>query len=163
MTDVYDTVVAALPRLTAEEQDRVLERLHVLRSLAPADPGLGRARSGEDEILEAISLVVLRAAGEVAPSVALRRTPQFSGLRSKVPALEAFAAEHAPDRTRRRALFALGFDLLRAHLAAIGLPVTARTLMAHAHRLPAALDAAFPGYARAGLLGMVLVTEEDVR
>lgn len=161
MSLTYRAVIATLGQLTPEERGRVAERLRAMASLVPAHAG-GRpsAQAPEDEVLEAICAAAARMSGERVVPAALRRVGQFSALRAKTPALAAYAVAHAPDRARRRALLSLGFDLLYRDLAAMGVAVSARALMSHAHRLPSVIDAAFPGYARAGLLRMVLEVRE---
>lgn len=116
----------------------------------------------EDEILESLAGVLLRMSGERVTPAGLRRAGQFAALRGKVEALSAYISAHAPDRARRRALLDLGFELLYRDLSAAALPASARALMNHAHRIPSVIDTSFPGYARAGLLRMVLDTNSEV-
>lgn len=155
MGEAYDQVVAALPRLSAEERARVAERLRALSSLGPAQAGT----TGPDpaEVLaEVICGVVLRMSGERVSPAALRRTRTFGALRDKARDLAPFLEAAARSRTQRRALLSLGFELLYEDLRRGGFSVTARTLMSCAHQLPAVLDRAFPGYARGGRLSMIV-------
>lgn len=152
----YDAVVAALPGLTAEERARVAERLKAGADLAGAAP----ARAGvPDEALDLLAVIaeeVLRFSGERVSAAGLARTAQFPAFRAKARELAAFAALHAQTRAQRRALMAAGVELLRRDLARAGLSVTSRTLMSCVHQVPAVLARAFPGYAEAGLLRMVV-------
>jgi hypothetical protein len=157
----YDRVVAALPRLTPDERDRVSARLAALRGLAPGAiaPVAGADAPDDwvaDALLDAIVGVVLLRHGERVAPAALRRTAAHSAFRAKAGGLAGFAARHAHDRAARRALLGVGVDLLYLDLRRAGMTVTARTLMACVHQVPAVLDKAFPGYARSGLLGMVV-------
>lgn len=163
----YDQVVAALPRLTPEERARVCERLKMLGALAPAQAlAAGNGRPPDDdaagELLEVIAAAVLRLHGERAAPAALRRAPTFPAFAAKARELSAFSSAHARGRPRRRALLALGVELLYRDLRRAGMTVTSRTLMQCAHQLPAVLDRAFPGYARSGKLGMVVGQAREV-
>ena len=159
MDEDYDRLVAALPRLTPDQRARLAERLRVLQALAPghapADPA-GGPQDEADEVLGIIAAVAQRASGERASPLALRRSPQFPAFRAKARLLAEFAAKSAPDRARRRALLDLGFEILYRDLRRAGFSVTSRTLMQCAHQVPASLDRGFPGYAVAGLLGMIV-------
>lgn len=153
MSEAYDRVVAAIPLLSAEERARIAQRLRALESLAGGS-------AGDDDLAgvlcDVISATVLRMSGERVAPVALRRSRVYPALRAKAADLEPFLARAAPDRVNRRALLALGVELLHIDLVRAGFSVTARTLMSCAHQLPAVLDRAFPGYARCGRLGMIV-------
>lgn len=161
----YDRAVEALPRLSPDERARLIDRLKALQSLAPGQSLDGAVASatdvGDDAVLAAICGAVMRGAGEKAHPAALRRAAQFRAFRPKAAALSRFAAAHAPDRARRAALLELGFDLLYKELREAGFSATARVLMSCAHQVPAVLDKGFPGYAAAGLLGMVVGCGRD--
>lgn len=163
MTEAYDRVIAALPHLAPDERGRVIERLRALDALAPtralaaatrAFPEVGDGPAGE--LLEIIAAAVLRAHGERVSPIALRRAPSFSAFRAKAGELATFAAKNASGRVSGRALLAVGIDCLYRDLRRAGMTVTARTLMACVHQVPAALDKSFPGYAQSGLLGMIV-------
>jgi len=166
VTEAYDRVVAAIPHLTPAERDRIVARLRALQSLAPSQSLVGASGSFPEEaaapdagaeLLAAIADQVLRASGERVSLAALRRAPGFRAFARKAQELEAFAAgAGVRSRPARRALLAIGLDLLHRDLRAAGFSVSARTLMSCAHQVPGVLDKAFPGYARAGLLGMVV-------
>ncbi|MDO8614507.1 MAG: hypothetical protein Q7T33_02070 [Dehalococcoidia bacterium] len=164
--EAYDRAVAALPHLTPEERALVAGRLKALQALAPQGPEGALSSSGgeddaADEVLALIVDAVLRLHGERVAPAALRRAPSFPAFRAKARELAAFAAEQAGGRVRRRALLALGVELLHRDLRRAGMTVTSRTLMACVHQVPAVLDKAFPGYARSGLLGMVVGEREQ--
>ena len=161
MTEAYDQVVAALPHLSPDERAKIVERLKAMQSLALAGPGIpgpaaARGESVGDEVLEVIAATVLRASGERAHPAVLRRSSQFPAFAAKAEALGRFLAQHAPARAQRRALLAVGIELLYRDLARAGMSVTSRTLMSCIHQVPGVLDKSFPGYGRAGVLGMVV-------
>lgn len=159
----YQLVVAALPRLTAEERSRVMQRLAALGAMSGqstvAVTGGGRQPNSDDDIafvLGSIVRVVLRAAGERVTVAALRRTQQSRGFGEKAAALREFVAHAAAERVQQAALLDLGFGLLHESLCAGGYSTSARALMSHAHRIPSVINKAFPGYAASGLLSMIV-------
>lgn len=162
-SSAYDTITALLPQLTAPERAKILERLKALGSLAPvatpASVAVGAEPSEDivvEETLHAICRVVLSANGELVKPSTLRRAQQFSSLRDKATALGAFLRKNTANRTERRSLLFIAVRLLYDVIQDEGTPASSRTLMAQVHRLPSVLDAAFPGYAACGQLGMVV-------
>lgn len=67
----------------------------------------------------------------------------------------------ARNRIRERGLIRLGVKLLMADLGRMGVAVSARALMSTVHQIPAVLDRAFPGYAAAGRLYLVVRKEGE--
>lgn len=161
MTEAYDQVIAALPCLSPDERIKLIERIKAMQALVPGGagtPGPAAARGGlvGDEVLEVIAATVLRLSGERVYPAGLRRSSQFPAFAVKAEALGRFLAQHALTQVQRRALLAVGIDLLYRDLARTGMSVTSRTLMSCVHQVPGVLDKAFPGYGRAGLLGMIV-------
>lgn len=158
----YDEVASALPHLTPAERAKIMERLRALQSLSPgsgSSPQAPEARpdGALGELLDVIAASVLSLSGERTSPQALSRALGGPAMRAKAEALvSGFAARHAPTRAQRRGLLAVGVDCLYRDLARGGSTVSARTLARQAHRIPGALDRAFPGYAASGLLGMVV-------
>lgn len=162
----FDAVVAALPRLSEDERARLVERLKAMSSVAPAlasgEPAEApTADAAVSDVLEIISREVLRYSGEVVRPAALARTAQFKPFASKARELAAYADRYARGRAQRLALIATGVELLRRDLAAAGMTVTARTLMACVHQVPGVIARAFPGYVEAGLVGMIVRSQEE--
>jgi hypothetical protein len=56
----------------------------------------------------------------------------------------------------RRGVLATGIDLLYKNLGEMGVVVSPKVLANNLSRIPAVLDRAFPGYARFGLLKMIV-------
>lgn len=159
-TEAYRQVVAALPLLSPDERARVGAALKAIGgvsgTLGSAVPGGESTEDVSDEALGVIAAVVLRLSGERAHPAVLRRSSQFPAFAPKTADLGQFFAQHAPARAQRRALLAVGVELLYRDLARAGMSVTSRTLMSCVHQVPGVLDKAFPGYARAGHLGMIV-------
>ena len=73
-------------------------------------------------------------------------------------ALWSFARSAMPysQRIEHLALLRLGVRMLVKNIDALGIPVTHAVVMRQLGRLPAVVNAGFPGYAQAGLLGLVV-------
>lgn len=155
MTAEYDAVVAALPRLTPDERQRVAERLKAMRGLGAAatEPA---AQPEVDDVVFAVADVVLRKSGERVAAHALRRAGG-AALAAKAADLSAYLRASASDRVGRRALLGLGVGLLYDAIVAQGFPASSRALLQQLHRVPSVVDAAFPGYAASGALGKMVV------
>lgn len=72
--------------------------------------------------------------------------------------LWAFARSAMPysQRPEQMALLRLGIRMLAKNIEELQIPLTHATLMRQLERLPAVVNRGFPGYAQAGLLGMVV-------
>lgn len=64
---------------------------------------------------------------------------------------------------RLHALTRVGVNELIDGMLEMGWPVSAVTIMSNIHRIPAVLNQAFPGYAAAGLLHLVVREDDDAR
>lgn len=90
----------------------------------------------------------------------LYATAGITAFRAKVPAILEFIGKHANTDVRRRALLKMGIELLRVDLEDnMQRACTSILMMAHAHRIPAMINRAFPGYARNGLLHLVFAVK----
>jgi hypothetical protein len=65
------------------------------------------------------------------------------------------------NRVKRTAFIELVVRLLSDTLTGWGVPVTSRTMMTNAYRIPSVVNKAFPGYAASGLLHLVIRSEND--
>lgn len=163
----FDMVVAALPRLSGDERDRLVARIRAMSSVAPADAAADPAQPSVfvsepvRDVLEIIAREVLRYSGEVVHPAALTRAAQFKPFVPKARELADYADKYARSRAQRLALIATGVELLRRDLAEAGMTVTARTLMACIHQVPGVIVKAFPGYAESGLVGMIVRPQEE--
>jgi len=81
-----------------------------------------------------------------------------AGLSRHHEPLETFLAAACPgaDLATRRAVLATGIEQVYHALRRSGKTVSPSILADNLHRLPAALDNAFPGYAQLGLLGKIV-------
>lgn len=162
-----------------EIQDRMVgldtSQLETVRSFASMLIGNGlSAKSAPDEaksedmhrmLLEIICAQMKLVGADFSSHVMLSKTPAYRAFQRKLDEqlLEFMRAAVEKNRISLRALFSLAVDLLYQNLVAMSVPVSARTMMNHIHRIPAVLNAAFPGYAAAGMLNLVVRRSTDVR
>lgn len=79
-------------------------------------------------------------------------------VRSHTPELTSFIDQACPGAKTltKRVVLATGINLLYRNLREMGVTVSPKVLANNLPRLPAVLDAAFPGYARSGMLNMIV-------
>jgi hypothetical protein len=145
------TVLAELPKLTAAELAEVRQRITFLRTLS----GDGPVDVGEQIVIDAIH-IVLRENGLGASTEQVTKSNVHASFLEKLPALHEFLAMASSNRNHQRAVLQIGVELLYKHLTDLGIPVGVRALMAHIHRVPEFINAAFPGYVRAGLTPWII-------
>jgi hypothetical protein len=140
-----------LPKLDAAELAEVRQHLALLRTLA----GEGPVDVDEQLVIDAIS-IVLRENGMGASIEQFTGSSAHVSFKEKLPDLHAFLALASKQRNEQRAILYVGVSLLYDHLIKFGIPVGTRVLMTHIHRVPEFINAAFPGYTRAGLLPWIM-------
>ena len=165
MSTLLQRVLGDLSSLSPSDRGRVVEKAKLLNSMASSQSTSTTQHAApvqtDDLLLDALSEVVERRTGERVYPAMLRKSQQYAAFRDKTPPLMEFFEKHASRRNERRALVAVAFGVLYDDLARMNVSISARTLLSHAHRLPAVLDVAFPGYASSSLLGMVVGSTKD--
>lgn len=158
-----DKIVELLPSLSASERAELTTRLKLFGLDDPNQLGLPleirKPVDADDPTFVAESLIsYMWSAGHEFPELPiLRRHRVYPAFRDvKVPPMMQFVREHAKCRIHQQQLIRIGYKQLFAQLAQQQLAPSSITLLNHTHRLPAAINAAFPGYAEAGLLARVL-------
>lgn len=147
-------ILAAIPRLGTDEQAQVQAALEAARAFGTA-PATNDATTDEMLVLEAIATSMARACVDMTSAAQLRKTSGYPAFRKKVPALMAMFARSKLTRTETRNLLSLGVDLIYESMVRQEITISSRAIMNHIHRMPSAFDTHFPGYARAGLLGLL--------
>lgn len=157
MPSAVDQIDALLPQLTREQLERLSARARALAQLSettPADDG-ETAASGEVMVIDVVAQV-LTGMGVECPTAGVLQRAADARFRRKLPGLLSYLRRGHPQRAGQLVLLRLGIELLYLDMTEAGYPTTARTLMGHIHRLPAAINRAFPGYARAGMLAWIV-------
>ena len=160
MSDRLNKILADLPHLSGEELERVRSQLGVVQSLggkaAPAPKG-SRAKTGDDDLALSVLAAYVKDKGvDYSTAGMLRKSNGYSAFREKVPVVFAFISQGARTRPEQLGLLRIGIELLYENLVQMGVSVSARTVMAHFHRVPAVINEAYPGYATAGLLHIII-------
>lgn len=121
-------------------------------------------------ILDLIVEVMVSEGADVMTRTMLEKTGDFAAFRRKIvgdrgtQTLENrygslhsfFKTVIARNRVKRRALIKVAVRCLYQDIVRMNGAANARTMMAQVHRLPAVLNASFPGYAKAGILHLVV-------
>jgi hypothetical protein len=87
----------------------------------------------------------------------LRASQQYKSMLRDAGTVMEFIREACPHNlVEQRALLSLGVELLYRDLTTRNIPCSSRVLLAQMFRLPATFSKHFPGYARHGILGLVV-------
>lgn len=163
-----DEIIAALPRLSADERGRLMQAMRALPAsggaLGAPEPFTRREKApvrgseGDVELcLAAISDVLRKRGLEFASPFVLRKHPGFGSFATKVPHVMALLRKATTSRVELSYLVELSVGLLYEDLTRMGATaVSSRLIINHFHRVPSVLNKAFPGYLAAGLLGRVI-------
>lgn len=164
MSSDLKTVLDIIPRLSSAELAKVRDAIGAANAIGGAKgPVLSNDVTSDDMWVLGAIADCMRDRGIDATSVSLlRKQRAYGAFRDKVPAIVQFL-KPAGERIKQRALLTIGIELLYADMAKIGLAVTSRTMMAHAHRIPGCINRAFPGYASQGFLEKIIRGELHVR
>lgn len=163
----FQEIIKALPALERGEVERVRAACTAILHLTP-DAGDVTEKDkvvqvqGDDELWVIHGIrSVLQSLGVEYPGMGLlQRAPEYSSFKEKIPGLMEYLRKAHPQRRCQFIILRLGIKLLLDNLRQLGLAISARALLRHIHRLPSVLNAAFPGYAEAGMLGM-LIKQKD--
>ncbi len=149
MTQNLHDILSLLPQLSSAELARVRQETIVLMGT--------QAQSNPDDnlVLDAIVRTITSLGMGPCNAAVLRNGQQYPAFAKKLPRLIEYLDKVTRDRQQQMGLLDLGFELLYHDLTKMGVPISAWTMMNHIHRLPAIFDLHFPGYARAGMLGML--------
>jgi hypothetical protein len=150
-----DQVLRLLPRLTKHELDEVKEQINLLRTVGPST----QREVGDEasELLQAIVTFLSSRGLEYNTMAMLRKVDQYEAFADKAKNVFRFM-KGVEGRTKKRAFLSLAAELLYDDLTSMDVAVSARTMMSHTHRIPAVINKNFPGYARAGMLGIIVRT-----
>lgn len=137
--------------LSPDDKRRFLDYARMRLSVAPASSKANKAATTLDILSEQIAAIARDKGVGYASAQQLRITPQWKNLIASEQGqiLEAYFDSSADNsRVEKLAFIRLCVQLLFANLVAMRVPISPRTMVAHAHRIPAVVDKNFPGYAR---------------
>lgn len=153
-------------RFGPEEWAEFNRRIKPLRQLDKGAPGIDLREVGnlDADLIAQMIVTTLQNMGVEFTSVkTLSISSEYKTLAEKAPEVMQFIRQAVKARNQQRALLSLGITLLYENMTKAGYTTTARSLMNNIHRLPSIFNQHFPGYAKAGMLGMVLKEKVDVR
>lgn len=155
-------ITPLLSKLSAEELDRLGMRVKAMRSLIGSNITNTPATVVEDNTDLAL---LLKCASETAMSLGADNSAYFQlrkaahqslVFQEKMPEVMSWIRKGCQTRTQQHALLCLAMRLLYKDMTEGGYPVSARTILAHVHRIPSVVNKHFPGYFRAGLLHWIV-------
>jgi hypothetical protein len=142
--------------LTTEELGVLRTHVGAMLSLGPSSADrILTASSHDDWVLMGIVDYMRSNQLDLSGVPQLTSGRHYDSWKVKLPGVIKYL-QLAGDKTAQRAMLKLGIGLLHHDLVQMGWAVTSRLLMAHIHRMPAAINRAFPGYAASGLLNMII-------
>jgi len=147
-----DDIVNHLPQLTRHELQQLKQWCQKLLAGTPSDDIV----ADENLVLSLICDCLRNGQVEFISTDRLRHSQGIGSFREKLPELMRFFSRHNISHTQRYGLLVIGLQLLRDNLRAMNIPVGGNAMLNHIHRLPEMLDWQFPGYAHAGLLGIII-------
>lgn len=156
-----------LPQLNVNELEQLAMRA---KSLASLDGGGNKTVVLSDQqradaedfevdeklVLSCITHTMQKLGVDVSSPYMLQKSRDISAFREKLPGLLNFVRSVGRERRMHMAVLTLGIRLLYEEMHNAEYAISSRTMMRHIHRLPAAINRQFPGYARAGCLDRVL-------
>lgn len=152
-----NNVLHSLDALSPDELETVRAKATMrLKTSTPTTSAHARTGSNTDLVLDAIVEVLSAMGVEYVNASILRKSASFKSFNEKMPELFLYLEKITTQRVERRAMLRLVIELLYQDLARMNVATTARTLMSHAHRIPAVINNNFPGYADAGLLHWIV-------
>lgn len=148
-------------QMSPEHQQKLIQSINALNQLKGKQLTTESGTPINDWTLNDIVQVLSSKGIEfTTPATLSRRCTSISAYRDKIKAMDGFLSS-VPNRVQQRALFRTGIILLCHNLAEMNVPVSGLAIMNHIHRIPALVDRAFPGYARHGLLRMIIRSREE--
>jgi len=164
MADFVREIKDRLPKLSGKQLDEVRQFATLLAN-GPQSKVINDAKD-EDVgrmIIQTICDVMKGHGAEFTGATTLLKPQNSKAFYVKVK--DDGLAEFLRNVTKRnkvamQALVHLSIELLYSNMHKMKIETSSRTMMNHTHRIPAVLNEAFPGYADAGMLHMVIRAEE---
>lgn len=153
----YRESLRLLQHLSSEELGKLREAIAALGTLHQAGgaPPATNAPMGNDIAGLVADVLEAQGFGRMSIGQLQKAAPRYSEVSAQ---LWTFARQAMPDgrRVEHLAILRLGVRMLIKNIEAQGIPVSHAVLMRQLPRLPAVVTQGFPGWARNGLLGVVL-------
>jgi len=156
-----NAILSQLPKLSAADLTKIEQAIKLAKSFGggPTTAQHGIINPWGEVLLDCIIEVTQETVGYPIAKETLRGLTAYQSFRKKLPGLTEFIEHAAPEFQQRRTICKLGIELLFGYLHRPDRMTGPSTLMQQIHRLPDALNAQFPSYAAAGLLGLAARNE----
>ena len=150
-------IISQLPFLSSDELDRLHQRIKALKG--SSEPKMKKSNGAADvEMVQGVICHVLNSRGIMWS----RKFIKVEGQLDKVKSVIEYVEKAVHERIRQEALLIIAIDLLWQDMARQHLPTTGNTLLRNLHRIPAIMDCHFPGYAKAGLLKLIIGQHQGI-
>ena len=155
----YKQWVSVLTTLTSAQLNDVSNRIKIL-SFASTKAFNGKSDFGV-RVSEAICTAFRKLNVECPNPNTLRKSAAYASAKDKFTDLAAFFDKVSSQRIVQDAVLVLAIEQLYSSMLQWGTPISSHTVLQQAHRIPAALNQAFPGYAASGMLHKVVKYESS--
>jgi hypothetical protein len=152
----YNQWVAALPSLTSNQVKDLAARMKVLNQL-PANKIHDGKTLFSELVIDAICQTLKKLNVDTPSPKALIKSSAYVSAQGKMDDLSEFFKKASSKRIVQLSLLKVAVELLYQDMVNWqGVAVSAHTILAQIHRLPAVLNRAFPGYADTGCLAAIV-------
>lgn len=159
----YQQIKALLPQLSNDELQRLKKEIGAsLQFASGVSNGNRHPELEKDEVVSVVHDVckAFAISGHYQQLVTESKRPNNA---EKIFGLKTWLARVTSTKATRLTILRMGIELLHADLSGwMDQPVTGGILVRHIDKIPSVLDKHFPGYARSGLLNMIVQGEVAV-
>lgn len=156
-SDLHE-ITHRLPHLSAFELDQLHERIKALKHMG------GNGNSNEatkvagdlDIVLDVIVRVMRRNGHDYSNAKMLQRSRNYNAFTQKVPALMEYLKAATGNRLEQCGILEISVRLLCHEIKHWEVPITDQLVMVNIDRIPAVINKHFPGYAKHGMLKMLV-------
>lgn len=145
----FEDIVTTLPTLTEPQLKELQIRIKVLTKLGGS--------TSEVEVSDwHLQVLVDTLIGRGISSSGFNIKQLRVGFRNQLEGLKPYLQSVSPARADQMVFWSICLELLLDNLRGMNIPISPRVVVSHLSRIPAIMDVHFPGYARAGLLSMII-------
>jgi hypothetical protein len=164
MSAEFDQCAKLILKLDVSELVEIKARIGIRQQMggatASADNAsgieIGKLETDIDLVLSEIASHMLDEGLEFASVPQLKRMNNFRSFADKVPPTMVYFRKATRNRVKLRALIRMSIKLLYKDMQRMQISASTRTMLNHWHRIPSVINRSFPGYAKAGLLGLLV-------
>lgn len=151
-----DQIIKSLPDLSVADRQRIVHACKALGGMVTNGNGGNGHADAQDWMLDLINRRCFDNGLPMMPLLHLRKLDTHWS--EKKTLMERWLTRVLPNskQNERASVVSYGLQLLLLNLEDMGITVSHGTVMRHFQRLPSCINKAFPGYARAGLLPIIL-------